>query len=299
MFRGFASGCGAENANWQLQLSALSSYARIRIWKIDPYEYCPIGPDDTPNCASGHVAKVDIPDSFLDVYNDTGTVFDYRKCVTPFSVAVTGLEYLNEGNIAVTILYAPFSEYNPLTGVLSETSTIAYYRIMFLNTVQMRLSDTPWNREVLDVELNQGKICPGMRQLPNVGSMFMEVISSYVNLFRPIVSVVVAIPGLVELWGAGRKCALDTQGHSLLQSCGSEVLSLRDFFDSTNRANTLFWSGFNNVAYAIRGMGQTHLANIVDGVAYHGDATSAPLGASMIINAVRIPTADIGGMITR
>ncbi len=41
MFRGFAKGCISEGYEWSLQLSALSSYAPIKIWRIDPFAYCP------------------------------------------------------------------------------------------------------------------------------------------------------------------------------------------------------------------------------------------------------------------
>lgn len=36
MFQAFASGCFSGGMDWQLQMSALSSYAPIRIWKINP-----------------------------------------------------------------------------------------------------------------------------------------------------------------------------------------------------------------------------------------------------------------------
>jgi hypothetical protein len=47
MFKGFARGCLTEGYEWSLQLSALSSYAPIKIWRIDPFAYCPYGPDGT------------------------------------------------------------------------------------------------------------------------------------------------------------------------------------------------------------------------------------------------------------
>jgi hypothetical protein len=215
-------------------------------------------------------------------------------------VAVTALEYLNEENIAVTVLYAPFSEYDAETGVLIANSTIAHYKIMFLSTFSMGLQDTPWNRDVETSQIAQGQLCAGMRRFPNLGSLSMELVAAGVNLLRPVVSILVSIPGLIQMWGKGRACSLSTNGHSILQKCGSEILSLDDFFDSVNRANTHFWSSFNKIANGIRGTGQDKLANVVDGVAYYGDATSSPIGvyASTMIS-VKIPIADMGRLITR
>jgi hypothetical protein len=53
MFKGFASGCYTKGQVYKTQLSALSSYAPIRVWKIDPYARCPVGNDGTPKCAPG------------------------------------------------------------------------------------------------------------------------------------------------------------------------------------------------------------------------------------------------------
>ena len=304
MFKGFASGCITQGQVWKTQLSALSSYAPIRIWKIDPYEFCPVGADGSARCAPGHVAFRDIPDSFVDIHpegaKEDWNVFDYRKCAIPFSVAVTSLEYLNQENIAVTVLYSPLSEYNLNTFELLNSTVESEYRIMFLSTFSMALRDTPWNRDVQTSQATQGQLCAAMRRIPNLGSLSTELLVAGVNLLRPIVSILVSLPGLIKIWGEDRKCALSTKGHSLLQKCGSEILSLDDFFDAINRANSHYWSSFNKIASGIRGAGQYKLANVVDGIAYYGDATSSPMGIySSTINSVKIPIGDIGGMITR
>jgi hypothetical protein len=297
MFAGFASGCYTKAQVYKTQLSALSSYAPIRIWKIDPYTYCPVGDDGTKGCNPGHVSFVDIPGAFTNK-DDSKNVFDFDKCDIPFSVEVTQLEYLNEENIAVTILEAPFTEYSLETGALNTNATIARHRIMYLSTSSIPLlSDSPHNRDQNDV-LVQGQLCAGMRKFPNLGSIVAETTCSWINLLRPVVSIIGSIPGLIEIWRNGKPCALATHGHSVLQRCGAELLSLDDFFDSINRANTHYWAAFNLIARAVRGTKQHQLANIVDGVAYYGDATSSPVGPlSQIISSVRIPLSDIGSTV--
>jgi hypothetical protein len=298
MFRGFASGCYELNfRNWKTQLSALSSYAPIRIWRVDPYAYCPVGDDGTSRCGAGNVGFVDIPGSFLEIAADS--IFDITQCEAVFAMEVTALEYLNVENIAVTILMASFEDYSLETGVLRTDSTRSYYRIMYLSTFTMALSDEPFNRDFNLAELSQGQLCAGMRRFPNLGSMSAEVICAWVNLLRPVISLIVNIPGMIEIWGDGRPCALNTHGHSLLRQCGSEMLSLDDFFDAVNRANAHYWSAFNLVAASIRGTGQSRLANVVDGVAYYGAGTSSPMGPlSSVITSVRIPIAGVAGAIT-
>ena len=130
MFRGFASGCITNGTDWQLQLSALSSYAPIRVWAINPYVYCPRGDDGTVACGPGNVKFATIPDAFTDLNQATGkSVFNLDQCTRSFSVAVTNLEYINEENVAVTVLRAPFSEYDANTGLLYQNATVARFDI--------------------------------------------------------------------------------------------------------------------------------------------------------------------------
>lgn len=69
--RGFASGCFTKGTVWQTQLSALSSYAPIRIWKIDPFGYCP-NPD---SCGLGNVHFKDVPGAFTEIQVLTWQLF--------------------------------------------------------------------------------------------------------------------------------------------------------------------------------------------------------------------------------
>ena len=207
--RGFASGCFTKGMVWQTQLSALSSYAPIRIWKIDPFAYCPHGSTEDPNdvnCGLGRVHFANVDGAFTDVRIDPETgepmnVFHIDKCHIPFSVAVTSLEYINEENIAVTILRAAFDEYDPFTGNLRQNATKATYEVLFLSTETMAFSETPWNREALLTANSEGTLCPAMRRLPNVGSLTTELIVAGVELVRKFFDLVITLPGLIEIWG--------------------------------------------------------------------------------------------------
>ncbi len=97
-----------------MQLSALSSYAPIRVWKVDPFGYCPhLGGDGASSgecCSMGRVHFVDILEAFTQIVpagqseTEAYHVFDIQKCTVPFAVAVTGLEHINDENVAVTVL---------------------------------------------------------------------------------------------------------------------------------------------------------------------------------------------------
>lgn len=298
MFKGFAAGCRTNGTEWRTQLVALSSYAPIRIWKIDPFSYCPHGDVTNPECI-GRVHFVDIPGAFTEIKaNTTSHVFDVNKCPMKFSVSVVGLEYINDENIAVTVLNASFTEYNPDTGLLEDWAQQASYDVWFLSTETMALSRTPWNREILLSSHMEGTLCPAMRRLPNLGSLVAEVSVAGIEIVRKVVDLAVMLPGMIEIWKNQRTCSFVTHGHSLLKRCGSDLLSLNDFFDALNRANAHFWRSFSIVAERIRDLDNYQLANVVEGVAYYGEATLLPTQTySSIITTARIPTDSMGKQI--
>ena len=302
MFKGFASGCLTKGQVWLTQLVALSSYAPISIFKIEPFAYCPHGPTTQQggDCGFGRVEYAKVPGAFTEVDTDPETgepynVFHMSQCWKPFAVAVTNLEYINDENIAVTILRAAFSEYDPGTGMLNRNATNSSYEVWFLSTETMAFSKTPWNREASLSSQSEGMLCPAMRRLPNVGSLTTELIVAGVELVRKIFDIGISLPGLVEIWGKQQSCPFVTHGHSLLRKCGSDLLALDDFFEAVNRANAHFWRSFSLIAERIRDLEEDQLANLVDGVAYYGESTISPLDAyKSIMTTVRVPAKELG-----
>ena len=197
MFKAFGAWCLSGSMDAYLQYSALSSYAPIRVWKIDPYIYCPNGADGTTECEPGHVGFVDIPDAFTEIQvNKTDTyIFDANKCDVPFSVAVTSLEYIDANNIAVSILKAPMNEYDIESGLLKPGAKNSVTEIMFLNTDTMGLRNTLWQERVEEDLRTIGLLCPAMRRLPNLGSLTTELVVAGVSLVRFAVNMIVSLPG--------------------------------------------------------------------------------------------------------
>ena len=161
----------------------------------------------------------------------------------------------------------------------------------------MELRSVPWERDVI-VSANaaaEGRLCPAMRRLPNVGSFFAEVSIAGVELVRKVLDIILVLPALVHMWGEQETCPLVTHGHLLMQKCGRDLLSLDDFFDALNRANAHFWRAFSLVAERVRGMNVHRVANIIDGVAYYGESTMSPTTVyASFVRSVRIPTKELG-----
>ena len=81
----------------------MTSYHGIRIWRFDPYVYCPIdvatGIRTCPQQA--FATYVELP--------GFATEFDANDCDKEFNVVAPTISYLNEDNIAVSVLVTKFS----------------------------------------------------------------------------------------------------------------------------------------------------------------------------------------------
>jgi hypothetical protein len=121
--RAFAKGCLTDGQVWQTQLSALSSYAPIAVWKIDAYAFCPHGVGtNTPECNVPRPGYAQIPNAFTA---QNGSVFNLEMCSYQFAVAVESIEYINAENMAVTVLEASFREFDAETGTLIAGAKLA------------------------------------------------------------------------------------------------------------------------------------------------------------------------------
>lgn len=239
---------------------ALSSYAPPRVWRINPYVDCPFGMDGRQHCGSGGVSQFTIANGFTDLLDENTTnVLSAERCDAPFAVEVSQLEYISSANIAVTILYATMRDYDVDTGLIVANPVNPVDRVVrFLSTGggTMQMRDTPWYPSV---SLAPGMLCPAMRRLPNLGSMLAETAVCLVQLARFPVRLVTWLPGLSVMWREQRPCSLVTHGHSILERCGAELLSLEEFFQAQFRLNAHFWHTFSLVSNWVRGMGQVKI----------------------------------------
>lgn len=114
----------------------------------------------------------------------------------------------------------------------------------------------------LQVLASKGLLCPALRRMPQAGSILTELAVSFVLFARMPITVVVNGVYIFKRWsdGDGDRCPLVTRGHSaVLGACGVAPLSLKEFFDSTQRVNLLLFRTLGIVANALEN------SDVVDG----------------------------------
>jgi len=79
-----------------------SSYSSIQVWRFDPYEFCPVV-NGVRKCPADTTATYRTLPGF--VVGD----FDANKvCTQQFNVVAPSITYVNEFNVALTVLYTTF-----------------------------------------------------------------------------------------------------------------------------------------------------------------------------------------------
>jgi hypothetical protein len=240
-FYAFSAYCKNRNNSYTntLQISVISSYGGIRLWRMDPYIYCP-EVDGVSQCPDQQSVTTRMVQS-LDFQD-----FDEALCDEVFNVMAVDLNYINEDNLALTVLRTTLANVD-IYSLKPIDSSRATYLTLWVNptTLEMR-NDTMWMPEASSPALAQGFLCPSQRRMPNLGSLVAEATNSVLFFIRLPLNLLLSFPIILDL--AGGKCPLLKRGHSVLKTCGSELLSLEDFFASVYRCNTHFWMIFNIVA---------------------------------------------------
>lgn len=243
----------------QFGLIMTSSFSPIRIWRVDAYRRC--GAD---GCGSDLVLQADIPDAFSNSKDDSGQSLMW-DCVKTYNEGIAHLEYINEANIAVTVHHT------------SVNGTVSEYRVYWLNIATMQISEEPWQDEVYQTStaLSAYTLCPSMQVLPEVGSLFAELLNAFIFIVKMPVDLITYMPGISSLWSTGMICPLQTRGHSILQQCGSNALLLDDFFDSLETATNIFWSSLTLLSAAVDDLttdtdASRTIQNSLDGLARYG-----------------------------
>jgi hypothetical protein len=242
----------------QFGLIMASSFSPIRIWRVDVYRRCGVG-----GCGTDLVKQADIPDPFSQGKDDGHSLT--WDCVKTYNEGITQMEYINEANIAVTV------RHTNVNGSLME------YKTYWLHVTTMRLSETPWEDEAYQTStaLSAYTLCPSMQVLPEVGSLFAELLNAAVFLVKMPIDLVAYLPGITRLWASGTICPLQTRGHSILHQCGSNAFLLDDFFDSLQTATNIAWSSLTLISAAVDDVttdtdASRLIQNSLDGLARYG-----------------------------
>lgn len=297
LYKGFIKWCNDPTNQGLLQLVPISSFAPITLWRVYPYVYCP--PSQAAGCYDGLSAAVVVPDSGRPI-------MDASECSVARNFVVTSMDYIDAENIAVSVLRGPPSNIDPDTlqpidASEGNTTTVTY----FLNTVTMQLREgVAWVTEVPQSVYTQGQLCPAQRRMPQIGSMGTEIIVASVFFIKMPLHVVLNGVYIFDRWTKerGDEMPLITRGHSLLLSASStQAFSLKDFFDSADRVNHLFW---RTLAIIARGFankpGGPMAITFLNGVKVLGEATINPLAPNIlgyqVLGGLKIPMTQDEGM---
>ena len=102
MYYAFNDWCSNTNSNPRLAFEAESSYQSIQIWRIDPYEFCPTQANGIRKCPEDQSATFRTLPGFISGNHSSQT------CLQRFNVLAPTITYVNEYNIAITILETSF-----------------------------------------------------------------------------------------------------------------------------------------------------------------------------------------------
>jgi hypothetical protein len=281
LYTGFLSYCYNPNELGQLQLVATSSFSPITIWRVYTYVYCP--PSQSAGCHEGLVQGIQIPDSQRPRLNA-------EDCSKEMDFYVTGMEYINTENIAISVLRARPMDIHPRTLVPSgnkENSTST--RTYFLNTATMQLRlDKAWESEIPQAVLTQGQLCPSLRRMPQLGSVLTSTAVASLLFLQVPFQVLINFPLIIDKWSSPTpdKCPLITRGHSfLLTNCGANALSLKKFFNAAENANMVLFRSLAMIGKLVSATnipGSAVTQTFLNGVKIYGQETTNPLIKYMV-----------------
>ena len=227
-------------------------------------------------------------------FDAVNTAYLSSDCEGSFNVSIVQLEYLNEDNIAIVMKYSTYSELNVHTGAMRGNGS--GYRTYWLNPVTMRVATTVWDTSV--PSSNYATLCPAMQRLPRIGTFGAELTSAVVFLVRYAVNAVLYTPGMAPIWRADGACPAPgaSYRHSMLISCGQDLFSLDDMFDSVDDAGAVFWHSLSVIGQLIAGSpspGADPVLDLLNGMEQYGYGTTDMWSArASVIQLVNVPVKD-------
>lgn len=291
VFSSYFELCRNPANSGKLQFVPQSSYSAIRVWKVDPF--ADYGTRSNTVTSQPVGSSVEIPGAF------PGSML-YEECGNPFNMAITSMEYLNEDNIAMTVLRAPPRSIDPWTQQPVAFLEDISYNVWFLNpkTMQVQEGETFVNEEEAQVISVQGRLCPSQRRLPEFGSLLMEAAVSALYFGYMPVNFLVNLPAFSnpKIFSQVEKCAPVTRGHSLLKTCGRNIVSLDKSYEALKRANGHFWRSLSILGTQLQDKETgPQVQTFLNGAQVVGEATRFPVIDSrmqMVYSAI----GDIGNM---
>ena len=92
----------------QLAFPAESSYSSIQVWRFDPYQYCPLDAVGQRKCPQDTSATFRNLPGFISTQDES-------VCTQRFNVLAPTISYIDENNLAITVMETTFQNLNVLT----------------------------------------------------------------------------------------------------------------------------------------------------------------------------------------
>ena len=110
MYTGFNLWCqGTTTAPPELAFQVESSYNSVQVWRMDPYEFCPVDANGVRRCPEDTSATFQSLPGFLSDGSNKAV------CDTWFYVAAPTITFVNEYNLALTVLNTTFANVDTTT----------------------------------------------------------------------------------------------------------------------------------------------------------------------------------------
>lgn len=229
------------------QFSNKGSYGAPIVWRIDAFA----GDLGLVSDSTSHRVPF-----FVDFIGYNGKQTS-TQCAQPMNMSIVSMSYINERNVAITVLEASPSYFNPVTNKayshLPKNVTAVRYVIYYLDPITMQMQT-----HRLWTDRNKGAvlddiICPELRRMPLLGSVLSESSIAGLEIIRMPMNVLMSFPVLADLdtFAEIRDCPVVTRGHTLLRECGVYMFSLDRFFTAVVNANYHLWRTFSHISAAL------------------------------------------------
>lgn len=237
--------CRSEGSNASVQISFVSSYAAIRLWRILYKDgNCNI---DRYN-GGVHVCRDDVALGFpLDSARNIPAKLNEaaQGCMdhTEYNLLVESVEYYDDLNLVVAVRRGTIQELTDLVQGNPAGHMVFYFVSTQNRSTRVREAE-PWTSTVPPAVLSgSGVLCPALRFLPSLGTFFAKSAAAVFQGVRFVLNLLTNPFALLEIVRARSVGLCPSPGlhHSALDDCGMGLFQLDDFFGSLYAANTAFW----------------------------------------------------------
>jgi hypothetical protein len=97
---------GGQQGKFAFQ--AESSYSSIQVWRFDPYLFCPLDPSGQRRCPQDTSATFRVLPGFISQQDES-------VCTQRFNVLAPTISYIDENNLAITVMETTFQNLDVLT----------------------------------------------------------------------------------------------------------------------------------------------------------------------------------------